>query len=871
MSRFVLSTLAGLFTMLLVLSGTALAESKDRDTVEIIQTPGGAYVSCFDLFVTNRQTSKTPISEFRLRIITDGAVFVNGASGSPSQWTIFQGTSTATWRSNGAGFDIDSGETLSGFRICVRDTGVFRVVWETADIDSVISHDTLAFATRRGNCDEAFFRVIPSEDRCVVDIDLVAGNLLGLTVNDFHLHMITPGAFFQTSAQPVPQGWIRTRARFDSISYAATTRPLTRNMFVERFRIELDAPADSAIRIEWWSTNSGDPLCRDTAVIHCGLDRPDSVTRDLLSGGDTCCANLRLKNTHLPASPLDGFSLKVTTPNVRITNDSAAPRWTRSVLNAAGDSLAYIITNDPMNGLRSGDTALFRNLCFDNTTAATDTIRYTWRTFRSGVQVSSGTGFRICLRPLTGCDSVGVVDSSFNETQSCISLVLSNRNSRGSSITRLVARISNPGTGRTIRSATAPSGWIVQRFAGDSIVWTGSPLLSGRSLQPFQFCLSNGDGTSNPVSIAWFTSNAGGALCSGTIRVNTSARPACDSVSTVEFGSANPSDCCYKVRLQNRNAGNRPISRVVMTMPSGQNIVFSSATAESPWTVVGAPGPFEIQYRGLPIVPGSPTPELTFCIDASLVPNRPAAFNVIWRSYNGDTAVCSDTLRLMCTGNGEITCDTIPLISQRDSSGVGCTYGFRVVNTHLPLGTINGVRFRILSSSGLFGDAVATGDAAGWSTVDRQRQIVTFRGATLLPADSVETFSVRVDSSAGPAIIEASTMIDDRVVCTSLHTVQCTASGVELTLMPTGFRLMENRPDPFTTVTEIGYELLRSADVSIIIRDERGAELRRMNRGREDAGAHALLLDMSAYPTGVYFYTLEAGGETMTRRMVVVR
>lgn len=870
MSRSVLSTLAGLFAMLLALSGTALAESKDRDTVEIIQTPGGAYVSCFDLFVTNRQTTRTPITEFRLRIITDGARFVNGASGSPLQWTIFQTPDSVIWRSNGAAFDIDSGETLSGFRICVRDTGVFRLVWETADIDSVISHDTLAFAARRGNCDEAFFNVIPSDDRCVVDIDLVAGNVLGLPVNDFHLHMITPGATFQTGAQPVPQGWVRTRARFDSISYAATTRPLMRNMFAERFRIELDEPADSVIRIEWWSTNFGDPLCRDTAVIRCGLSRPDSVTRDLLSGGDTCCANLRLKNTHLPASPLDGFSLKVTTPNVRITNESAAPRWTRSALNQAGDSLAYIITDDPANGLRSGDSAVFGNLCFDNTGAATDTIRYTWRTFRRGVQVSSGTGFRICLRPLTGCDSVAVVNTSVESTQSCISLVLGNRNSRGSAITRFVVRFSNPGAVRSIRSATAPSGWIVQRFAADSIVWTGSPLLSGRSLQPFTFCISNGDGSGNPVSIAWFTSNAGGPICADTVRVNTNTQAGCDSIEISEFGSTDPTSCCYTIRLKNRNAGNRPINRVRLIAQGGFS--FSSATAPAPWTVVGTPIVSDLSYTGPAVAAGASTPEFTFCVRGGQIPEPPGTINITWYSYDGDNLVCIDTLRLTCAGDGGVVCDTVPLISQRDSSGVGCTYGFRVVNTHLPMGTVNGVQFRIVTFSGVFGNAVATGDAAGWSTVDLQRQLVTFRGATLPHGDSVETFSIRVDSSLGsPVAIEASTMIDDRVVCTSLHNLQCVVSGVNLPLMPTGFRLADVRPDPFRTVTEIGYQLLRPADVTFIIHDELGAEVRRINRGREDMGSHTLLLDMSAYPTGVYFYTLEAGGESMTRRMVMVR
>jgi|GEM_PF-2168928 len=876
MNRCIQPARISLIAMLLMLAAGAasFAESVDRDTVEVIQTLGGSYTCCYDLIVANRQTTATNASEFRLRLITDGARFVTGSSASPADWTIFQQPTVVTWRSSIADADIEPGERLPGFRVCVNDTGVFRMVWETRTIDSVISHDTLAFACRGGNCDEAFFTPIPSSSRCVVDIDLTAGNPLGLVVNDFHLHMLTPVAQFRTDAQPVPQGWVRTRARFDTLMFTTVSRPLSRNQFLERFRIELDAPADSLVRIEWWTTNFGDPICRDTVTFRCGLIAHDTVARSGSGPGDTCCLNLELKNLHLPASPLDGFSLKITTPGARIIGDSAAPGWIRSTLNAAADSMAYILVNDPANGLRHDSSAFFRTICFDNSAAVSDTIRYTWRTYRRGVQVSAGSSFLVCLRPLTRCDSVGArVDSTFPSPQRCIELTLANRNSRGVAVTRFVARISNPGTRRTIRSASAPPGWVVQRFGGDSVVWTGAPLSPGNSLSPFTLCVSLGDGsTGDPLSIAWFTSNASGPLCSDTVRVNANLALQCDTISLSEFGAVDPASCCYRFSFTNRNSRNRTIDRVRLEMV-GQNAIFNSVKGPAPWSAAGTVLPsFDVTFTGATVAPGATTPDFTFCLDGSLVPNRPANFDVVWRSYAGDEMVCYDTLHLVCSGGGEVMCDTIPLISQRDSAGVGCIYGFRVVNMHEPQGTVNGVSFRITSAEGVFGDARVAGAAAGWSTIDRQRRSVTFRGASLAGTDSTETFVVRIDSTAGSTVmIEASTLMDDRVICTSLHTVQCAVSGVEVALVPTGLRLSANRPNPFSGVTEISYELLRAGDVAIIIRDERGAEVRRIDRGHQEVGAYDLLLDAADLPSGIYYYMLEAGGERMTRRMVLVK
>ncbi len=875
MNRVVrLARIVAVAVVLMFCSGVAaLAQSVDKDTVELIQTPAGAYVCCYDLFVYNRQRTDIRISEFRLRLLSGSGRFVEGASESPSRWSIFQFPTSVTWTSNVADADIAPNQRLDGFRICIRDTGVFRVVWETRTIDSIISTDTLALACVGGTCDEAFFYPIPSSTRSVIDIDVVSGNNLGRIVNDFHLRMLTPTAEFLTDVQPVPRGWIRNRAKPDTVAYFTVDNGLTRNGFAEGFRVAFNAPVDSVVRIEWWTTNFGELICRDTVTIRQGLAVADSVRTVKFGAGDTCCATMRLKNTHVPSSPLDAFSITITTPRATFVADTAPQGWSRRAMNQSRDSILYAV-DDPLVSLMPGDSALFRGLCFDNDSASSDTIRYRWQTYRKGIPIASGTGFLICIRPITNCDLVEAqVDSTMSATQRCIALQLTNRNSRNVSINRFVARISNPGRGRTVRSATAPAGWQVQTFGGDSVVWIGGPLLSGRTLSPFTLCVSSGDSTTaDPLTIAWSTSNALGTICGDTVRVNAIISLACDSVTVGEIGAPNQGNCCYRISIANRNSRNLTVDRVRLEI-AGQDAIFNLADAPAPWTIGSVLFPvFALDYTGASVAPGSSTPEFTFCIDASLIPARPATIPIVWKTYAGNQLVCSDTLRLVCTGDGRSACDTIPLIAQRDSNGVGCIYEFRVVNRHEPSSPVDGVRFRITSGAAIFGDASVSGTAAGWTSIDRQPRMVTFRGSLLGAGDSAETFTIRIDSSANvPVTLETCTMIGDQVLCCSERTVQCAVSGVELASGASGFKLYENKPNPFSGRTEISYELLRPASVSIVVRDDRGVEVRRIERGREGSGGHRLLLDITELPSGVYYYSLETGEEIMTRRMLLVK
>jgi hypothetical protein len=79
----------------------------------------------------------------------------------------------------------------------------------------------------------------------------------------------------------------------------------------------------------------------------------------------------------------------------------------------------------------------------------------------------------------------------------------------------------------------------------------------------------------------------------------------------------------------------------------------------------------------------------------------------------------------------------------------------------------------------------------------------------------------------------------------------------------------QNRPNPFSGVTNIEVTLTESAEMSIEVVNIAGQKVVEQNYGKTAAGVHTIQINAANLPAGMYFYTVHAGNTSVTKKMIV--
>ncbi|HAQ62785.1 TPA: hypothetical protein DCR49_12485 [Candidatus Delongbacteria bacterium] len=96
-------------------------------------------------------------------------------------------------------------------------------------------------------------------------------------------------------------------------------------------------------------------------------------------------------------------------------------------------------------------------------------------------------------------------------------------------------------------------------------------------------------------------------------------------------------------------------------------------------------------------------------------------------------------------------------------------------------------------------------------------------------------------------------------------------SGITESVLPTVSTLYQNYPNPFNPVTQIKFDLAKSAKVRLSVYNVNGQVVAELASGVMNAGNHAVDFDGSKLNSGVYYYTLEADGIALTKKMVLTK
>jgi len=90
-------------------------------------------------------------------------------------------------------------------------------------------------------------------------------------------------------------------------------------------------------------------------------------------------------------------------------------------------------------------------------------------------------------------------------------------------------------------------------------------------------------------------------------------------------------------------------------------------------------------------------------------------------------------------------------------------------------------------------------------------------------------------------------------------------------IKPAGYYLAQNYPNPFNPSTVINYQIPSSGQVSLIMHDLNGREVSRLVNGYRSTGSYQVQFNGSQLSSGLYFYTLQSGGVSLTRKLILIK
>ncbi|MCH8327522.1 MAG: T9SS type A sorting domain-containing protein [Candidatus Marinimicrobia bacterium] len=113
-----------------------------------------------------------------------------------------------------------------------------------------------------------------------------------------------------------------------------------------------------------------------------------------------------------------------------------------------------------------------------------------------------------------------------------------------------------------------------------------------------------------------------------------------------------------------------------------------------------------------------------------------------------------------------------------------------------------------------------------------------------------------------------------------IYLIEFDATTVDIaaaeSLVPQSFSLHQNYPNPFNPVTKIVYDMHEAANVSLVVYNMLGQEVKTLFSGAQTIGTHEAVWDGKDHTgrsmtSGLYFYALESAGFKEMRKMVLLK
>ena len=89
--------------------------------------------------------------------------------------------------------------------------------------------------------------------------------------------------------------------------------------------------------------------------------------------------------------------------------------------------------------------------------------------------------------------------------------------------------------------------------------------------------------------------------------------------------------------------------------------------------------------------------------------------------------------------------------------------------------------------------------------------------------------------------------------------------------VPNTFALEQNYPNPFNPTTKINYSVPNSGFVTLKVFNILGQEVATLFSGQLHPGKYVATFDGSNFASGVYIYRLDAGGNSISKKLMLLK
>ncbi len=104
-----------------------------------------------------------------------------------------------------------------------------------------------------------------------------------------------------------------------------------------------------------------------------------------------------------------------------------------------------------------------------------------------------------------------------------------------------------------------------------------------------------------------------------------------------------------------------------------------------------------------------------------------------------------------------------------------------------------------------------------------------------------------------------------------LQTPLIVAADQQIQAMPRKITLLQNYPNPFNPTTQIEYSVPRRANITLNVYNVLGQKVATLFSGMRTAGSYVATFNASKCASGVYFYVLHEGSNSVTKKLLVLK